>query len=153
VAESRYIQPWHNQSRSIMALKAHLRMNMHLTNRWARWTGEQGRWWLTLRGTQLMTSYDVAARQSTTGCYRQFRLPQARKQWPDMLLRSHQPHSILTGSSSLFGAVKCYMYRLFYHALYWRLESWLPILCYTVSHKHDPFVYFLNNAYKMNQLR
>ena len=72
-----------------MALKAHLRMNMHLTNRWARWTGEQGRWWLTLRGTQLMTSYDVAARQSTTGCYRQFRLPQAGKQWPDMLLRSH----------------------------------------------------------------
>ena len=58
--------------------------------------GRQGRWWLTLRGTQLMMSYDVAARQSLTEYCQESRLLQTRMRWCNVLWRSYHRHSIGT---------------------------------------------------------
>ena len=56
--------------------------------------GRQGRWWLKLRGTQLMMSYDVAARQSLTECYQESRLLYTRIWWCHVLLSRHHSNGI-----------------------------------------------------------
>ena len=128
-------------------------------------TGRQGRWWLTLRGTQLMMSYDVAARQSLPECYQESRLLETRKRWCHVLfssLHSNVRNRNLTDrcrrrwihshSSSLFVAVINVVYSATFctstEPTWWSICS-LAILCYTISQK--TYV-FKTTPVKMNQL-